>query len=180
MCILFTIHESQSESGSVMSDSLRLHGLNSSWNSLDQNTGMGSLSLLQGIFPTHGSNPGLLHCRRILSQMSHKGSSRILEWVAYRFSADLPNPGAELGSPVLQADSLPSALSSTIHYYLSIHMFYILLCYLGQIKYLFSWINVFLQYRKFHIALNISASDLSLDLALRKGNGMLLSLNNLT
>ena len=95
--------------------SLRLHGLNSPWNSLDHNTGMGSLSLFQGIFPTHGLNPGLLHCRRILSQMSHKGSPRTLEWVAYRFSADLPNPGTELGSPVLQADSLPSALSSTIH-----------------------------------------------------------------
>ena len=35
---------------------------------------MGSLSLLQGIFPTQGSNPGLLHCRRILYQLSHKGS----------------------------------------------------------------------------------------------------------
>ena len=36
-------------------------------NSAGQNTGVGSLSLLQGIFPTQGSNPGLLHCRRILS-----------------------------------------------------------------------------------------------------------------
>ena len=34
--------------------------------------GMGSLSLLQGIFPTQGSNPGLLQCRRILYQLSHK------------------------------------------------------------------------------------------------------------
>ena len=51
-----------------------------------QNTGVGSLSLLQGIFPTQGSNPGLLHCRRILNQLNHKGSPRILEWVAYTFS----------------------------------------------------------------------------------------------
>ena len=36
-----------------------------------QNTGVGSLSLLQGIFPTQGSNPGLPHCRRILYQLSH-------------------------------------------------------------------------------------------------------------
>ena len=50
------------------------HGLHSPWNSLGQNTGVGSLSLLQGIFPTQGSNPGLLHCRRILYQLSHKGS----------------------------------------------------------------------------------------------------------
>ena len=45
-----------------------------------------SLSLLQGIFPTQGSNPGLLHCRWILYQLSHKESLRILEWVAYPFS----------------------------------------------------------------------------------------------
>ena len=42
------------------------HGLYSPWNSLGQNTGVGSLSLLQGIFPTQGSNPGLLHCRQSL------------------------------------------------------------------------------------------------------------------
>ena len=51
-----------------------------------QNTGMGSLSLLQGIFPPQGSNPGLLHCRQILYQLSHQRSPRILEWVAYLFS----------------------------------------------------------------------------------------------
>ena len=44
------------------------------WNSPGQSTGVGSLSLLQGIFPTQGSNPGLLHCRRILYQLSHKES----------------------------------------------------------------------------------------------------------
>ena len=44
------------------------------WNSPGQNTGVGSLSLLQGIFPTQGSNPGLPHCRQILYQLSHKGS----------------------------------------------------------------------------------------------------------
>ena len=57
-----------------MSDSLWPHGLYSPWNSPDQNTGVGSLSLLQGIFPTQGSNPGLPHCRQILYQLSHKGS----------------------------------------------------------------------------------------------------------
>ena len=50
---------------------------------------MGSLSLFQGIFPTQGSNPGLPHCRWILYQLSHQGSSRILGWVAYPFSRDL-------------------------------------------------------------------------------------------
>ena len=42
------------------------------WNSPGQNTGVGSLSLLQGIFPTQGSNPGLPHCRQILYQLSHE------------------------------------------------------------------------------------------------------------
>ena len=57
------------------------------WNSLGQNTGMSSLSLLQGIFPTQGMNPGLPHWRQIFHQLSHKGSPRILEWVAYPFSS---------------------------------------------------------------------------------------------
>ena len=64
----------KSESCSVVSNSLLLHGLYSSWNSPGQNTGVGSLSLLQGIFLTQGSNPGLPHCRQILYQLSHKGS----------------------------------------------------------------------------------------------------------
>ena len=63
-----------SESHSVMSNSLWPHGLHSPWNSPGQNTGVGSLSLLHGIFPTQGSKPGLLHCRWILYQLSHKGS----------------------------------------------------------------------------------------------------------
>ena len=46
---------------------------------------MGSFSLLQGIFPTQGSNPGLLHYRLILYHLSHKRST-IWEWVAYPFS----------------------------------------------------------------------------------------------
>ena len=45
------------------------------------------ISLLQRIFSTQGLNPGLPHCRQILYQLSHKGSPRILEWVAYPFSS---------------------------------------------------------------------------------------------
>ena len=75
-----------------MSDSLWPHGLYNPWNSPGQNTEVGSLSLLQGIFPTQGSNPGLLHCRRILYQLSRKGSPRILEWVAYPFSSGSSQP----------------------------------------------------------------------------------------
>ena len=64
----------------VMSDSLRPHGPHSPWNSPGQNTGVGSLALLQGIFPTQGSNPGLLHYRRILYQLSYQGNPVILKW----------------------------------------------------------------------------------------------------
>ena len=76
-----------------------------------KNTGVGCHALLQGIFPTHGSNPGLLHCRQILYQLNHKGSPKILEWVAYPFSRGSPDPGIELGSPALQVASLPTELS---------------------------------------------------------------------
>ena len=48
------------------------------WNSPGQYTGVGSQSLLQGIFPTQGSNPGLPHCRQILYQLSNQGSSALL------------------------------------------------------------------------------------------------------
>ena len=57
-----------------------------------RNTGLGSLSLLQGIFPSQRLNPGLLHCRQILYQLSHKGSPRIPEWVAYPFSSGSSQP----------------------------------------------------------------------------------------
>ena len=60
-------------SSSVVSFSSHLQSFPAS-RSPGQNTGMVSLSLLQGIFPTQGSNAGLLHCRWILYQLSHKGS----------------------------------------------------------------------------------------------------------
>ena len=66
------------ESRSVMPDSLQSHGLSSSWNSPGQNTGVGRLFLLQGIFPSQGWNQGLLHCRWILYQLNHKGSTMSL------------------------------------------------------------------------------------------------------
>ena len=74
------------------------------------NTRVSSLSLLQGVFQTQGSNPDLPHWRRILYQLSHQGSPRILEWVASPSPGDLPDPGIKPGSPVLQADSLPTEL----------------------------------------------------------------------
>ena len=75
-----SIIERESESCSVVSDPLGPHRLYSPWNSPGQNTAVGSLSLLQGIFPTQGWNPGLPHCRWILYQLSHEGSPRIIKF----------------------------------------------------------------------------------------------------
>ena len=76
-----------------------------------QNTGVGSQSILQGIFPTQGSNPGLLHCRRILYHLSHQGSPRILEWGAYPFSSGSSRPRNEPGSPALHCRRILYQLS---------------------------------------------------------------------
>ena len=72
----------KSESPLVLSNSLGPYGLNSPWNSPGQNTGVVSLSLYQ---------------------LNHRGSLKILEWVAYPFPLDLPDPGIKPVSPALQA-----------------------------------------------------------------------------
>ena len=83
------------ESDSVMSDSLWPHGLyvacqvplSMEFSRPEYRSGLPFPS--PGDFPTQGSNPGLPHCRQTLDQLSHKGSPRILEWVAYSFSSRL-------------------------------------------------------------------------------------------
>ena len=95
-----------SESHSLMSDSLRLQY--SPWSSPGQNTGLGSLSLLQGIFPTQGLNPGLPHCRRILYQLSHKGRLPVQRTGFKPWSKKIPHAVRQLSlwatttEPVLQ------------------------------------------------------------------------------
>ena len=80
--------QSESESDLVLSDPLQpMDYIYSPWNSPGQNIGVSSLSLLQGIFSTQGSNPDLPHGRHILYQLSNQGSPRLLEWVAYPFSS---------------------------------------------------------------------------------------------
>ena len=69
---LLVKNANESESCSVVSDSLQYHCLHSPLNSSWQNTGVGCHFLLQGIFPTQGSNPGLPHCRQILDQLSYQ------------------------------------------------------------------------------------------------------------
>ena len=79
-------------SHSVASNSWWHHGLYSPLGSSahrdfpEKNTGVGCHALLQGIFPTQGSNPGLQHCGQMLYHLSYQGSPRIVEWVAYPFS----------------------------------------------------------------------------------------------
>ena len=108
------------------------------WNFPGKSTGVGCHFLLQGIFPTQGSNPGLPHCRQTLYCLSYlcmyesesevaqscptlcdpvdsslhqappsMGFSRQEYWSGLPFPSpeDLPNPGIEPGSPVLQEDS---------------------------------------------------------------------------
>ena len=76
-----------SESRSVVSDSLWPHGLYSPWNSLGQNTGVGSCSLLQGI-PIQGSILGLSHCRRLLYCLSQPGKPYMLSLYSADFLSD--------------------------------------------------------------------------------------------
>ena len=72
----------------VVSHSLQPHGLYSPWNPPGQNTGVGSISLLQGIFPPQGLNSGLPHCMWTPYQLSHRGSPNMLEWLSYPFSKE--------------------------------------------------------------------------------------------
>ena len=89
-------------------DSLRPQGL--SWSSPGQNTGVGSLSLLERIFTTQVSNPGLLHCRWILYRLSQQESPRILELPLIPSSGYLPDLGIKPESTALQVNSLPAEL----------------------------------------------------------------------
>ena len=77
------------QDASVVSDSVRPHGLQPTrllhlWDSPGKNNGVDCHFLLQGIFPTQGSNPGLPHCRQMLYRLSHQGSSghkNYLKWI---------------------------------------------------------------------------------------------------
>ena len=57
-----------------------------------KNNRVGCHALLQGIFPTQGSNPGLLHCRQTVYHLNQQGSPRTLQWVAYPFSSGSSQP----------------------------------------------------------------------------------------
>ena len=77
--------------------------------SAGKNSGVGCHALLHGIFPTQGSNPGLPHSMRVLYLLSHQGSPRILEWVAYPFSR-VSSPTQELNQGLLHYRSYVAVL----------------------------------------------------------------------
>ena len=78
--------------------------------SLGKNTGVGCHALFQGIFPTQGSNPGLLHCKWFLYHLSHWRSPRILEWVAYSFSRGASQPRNQTRVSCIAEDPLPAKI----------------------------------------------------------------------
>ena len=79
-----------------------------------KNTGVDCHAPLQGIFPTQGSNPGLLHCRQILYHLSHQGSPRILEWVSLALlQGNFPTQESNQG--LLHCSSLPAELPGRPH-----------------------------------------------------------------
>ena len=83
-----------------------------------ENTGVGSLSFLQEIFPTQESNRGLLHCRQILYQLSYQGSPG-------KFPDQGSNPGPQRGEPRVLATGLPGKSLTTVNifaYVLYIHV----------------------------------------------------------
>ena len=82
-------------SHSVMSDSLQPHGLQPTrllcpWDSPGNNTGIGGHALLQGIFPTQGSNPRLPHCGQIFYHLSHQGNPTTKEVQEIYLSSNNP------------------------------------------------------------------------------------------
>ena len=81
-----------------------------------KNTGVDCHVLLQGIFPTQGSNPGLPHCRWILYHLRQQRSPRILALVPYPFSRGSSQCRNRTQSPTLQADSLPAELIKDVNY----------------------------------------------------------------
>ena len=100
---------------SVKSDYLQPHGLQPTsllcpWEFSRQEYWSGLPCPAPGDLPNSGVKPRSPHCRQILYHLSHQGSPRTLEWVAYPFSRGSSQPGIKLGSPALQADSLPARL----------------------------------------------------------------------
>ena len=109
-----------------MSGNLQLHGLYNPWNSPGQNTEVGRPSLLQRIFPSQGSNPGLPHCGQLLSHLNHQrrqcfiSSLTTLTSLVLRFAALLPPASRGRSShssfETLQGGSVTAGLEPTVSF----------------------------------------------------------------
>ena len=109
--IFTTLSCSESECHSVMSDFLWSHGLYGPRNSPGQNTGVGSLSLHQGIFPIQGSNPGLMRIHiagGFYTSWATRGRNTGVEDSLSLVQGIFPTQEVKPRSPTLQADSLPA------------------------------------------------------------------------
>ena len=93
------------------------HGLHSPWNSPGRNTGVGSLSLLQGVFPTQGPKPGVPIAGGFFTSWATRKAQECWSGQPFPSPANLPDLGIKLRSPALQVDSLPTELSgnTTFH-----------------------------------------------------------------
>ena len=108
---------------SAVSDSVLPHGLQPTrllcpWDSPRKKTRVSCHALLQGIFPNQGWNPGLPHCRQILYHLSHQGSPRILEWVAYSLSRGSSRPRNQTGVSHIAGGFLSAGLPRKPHFYI--------------------------------------------------------------
>ena len=86
------------------------------WNSLGQNTGEGSLSLLQGTFSTQGSNPGCPRCRRILYQLSHQGRPETILKVLRRIEWEVTCPTLLASEPLNLSAMVRRAFQSQLRW----------------------------------------------------------------
>ena len=106
--------QGESESRSVMSNSLQPRGLYSPWNSPGQNTRVGNCSFLWGIFPTQGSNQVPCIAGRFFTSWATREAQEAWEWLAYPFSRGSSRPRNWTRVSELQADSLPTELSGKL------------------------------------------------------------------
>ena len=92
----------------------------------------GCHALLQRIFPTQGSNPGLPHCGRILYHLSHQGRPRILEWVAYPFFRGSSQPRNQTGVSCIKGEFFTSwatrEANINSYYFCTLFGFWVLIC----------------------------------------------------
>ena len=129
-----------------------------------------SMGILQGIFPTQGTNPGLPHCRQIFYQLSHQGSSRILEWVAYPFSRGFSQPRNGTGVSCIAGEfftswatkEAPSILTTFI--FKQIHKFSsfsIYILYISTFTFIHFSIYIYILYKFLSLSLELVFSRMT-------------------